>query len=129
MIEYQIKGSVLVQCSPKLTISNHLVQFWAENAVKGLLWKCPRCPSAGLRLRRHWGTVRQRPDVQTSCRNTHTYTWAYKNKSQHVQAMTETHSNQQISASGDYNRYKLEVGTCLLFYQPVESNQSRLSST
>lgn len=52
-----------------LTISDHLVQFWAEDAVKGFLWHGARRPSA--RLGHRWGALCQGPDVQTSCGNTH----------------------------------------------------------
>lgn len=68
--------------SPTLTISNHFVQLWAENAVQGFLWEGSRCSPASLRLGRHWGTVCQGPNVQTSCGNT---------QSMQKQIITQTH--------------------------------------
>ena len=56
---------------PRLTISDHLVQLWAEDAVQRFLWEGTRCSSARMRLGNHRGSVSNWPNVQPSCGNKH----------------------------------------------------------
>ncbi len=114
-----------------LTISDHLVQLWAENSVQGLLWEGSRCPPATLRLRRHLGTVCQGPNVQTSCGNTqrHTKTNNDTHACLHIHTNTQksnNHPKKQQKTDLEYDHeYRLQVRTCLLSQQPMECNQTQ----